>query len=169
MRIADRTSSKQNCPVCAKKRVVPGFNDLESNMPDIAAQCDVEANDGLTPSEVYFRSTKKVFRRCDEGHLFDAAIRSRTERGTGYRVSAKQVVEAGINDLATTHHELADEWGHEAHAPLTPTEIVSGSEKSLLQMHKRACLPFNLLREAERVRVHCLLEADCPGWIPRPS
>jgi len=150
MTVANRTSSKANCPVCANKRVLPGFNDLESQFPDIAAQWDFEANGNLTPSDVYFRSTKKVFWRCGEGHLFDVAIRSRTERGTGCGVCANQVVAAGVNDLATTHPEIAAEWDHEANAPLTPTEIVSGSEKKVFwrckKGHSHPSIPYNRLK-----------------------
>lgn len=132
MKVANRTSSKQNCPFCANKRVLRGFNDLHSNRPDLAAEWDKEANADLNPSEVFVGSTKRVFWRCRKGHRFEAKIRSRSERGTSCAVCANLVVLEGFNDLASTHPEIATEWDYEGNGALSPNEVVSGSEKKVV-------------------------------------
>lgn len=145
-----RTSNKQKCPICANKRILAGYNDLKSQRPEIAGQWDYEANGDLTPANVYFRSTKKVFWRCDKGHSFRSEIRSRTERGKGCTVCANLVVLPGFNDLATTHPELAMEWDFEANEPLTPAEVVAGSEKKVFWKcelgHSYLSIPYNRVK-----------------------
>jgi hypothetical protein len=145
-----RTATNQNCPICANKRVLAGYNDLESQRPEVASEWDYEANAGLTPSEVYFRSTRKVFWQCREGHSFKSAIRSRTERGTGCSVCANLVVLKGFNDLATTHPELAAEWDHDANGTLSPSDVVSGSERKVFwrceKGHSYVSIPYNRLK-----------------------
>lgn len=37
------------CPYCAGRKVLPGFNDLASKSPDVAAQWNPALNGGLTP------------------------------------------------------------------------------------------------------------------------
>ena len=150
MKVANRTIGKQQCPFCANKRVLPGFNDLESQRPEVASWWDLEANDGLLPSQVYFGSTKKVFWRCYEGHLFQSSIRGRTERGTGCPVCANLVVLEGFNDLATTHPEIAAQWDYEANGPLTPSEVIAGSEKKVFWKcqagHSYLSIPHNRVK-----------------------
>ena len=145
-----RTATNQNCPICANKRILAGYNDLESQRPEVASEWDYEANAGLTPSEVYFRSTRKVFWQCREGHSFKSAIRSRTERGTGCSVCANRVVLKGFNDLATTHPELAAEWDHDANGTLSPSDVVSGSEIKVFwrceKGHSYVSIPYNRLK-----------------------
>ncbi len=66
------------CPYCAGRKVFPGFNDLASLEPEAAAQWHPLLNGKLTPQMVTSRSHKKVWWRCKEGHVWSAAIYSRT-------------------------------------------------------------------------------------------
>jgi len=76
--IASRTSNGTGCPYCANRKVLPGFNDLASQMPKIAAQWHPTLNGTLTPEMVTCGSAKKVWWQCSEGHVWKAAIYSRT-------------------------------------------------------------------------------------------
>lgn len=40
-----------------------------------------------------------------------------------------RVVVEGVNDLATTHPEIAAEWNYERNGGLKPTDVVAGSSK----------------------------------------
>ena len=51
------------CPFCSGHRVLPGFNDLESQCPDMLIDWDYEKND-IFPSMLTKRSGRKVFWKC---------------------------------------------------------------------------------------------------------
>lgn len=76
--IADRTDKEKGCPYCAGRRVLSGFNDLATLHPEIAAQWHPELNGDLTPEDVTPGSNKKVWWRCENGHVWQAYIFSRT-------------------------------------------------------------------------------------------
>ena len=108
----------RNCPICANKLVLPGFNDLSTTHPDIAK----EAN-GWDPTTVISGSQKKFTWRCQFGHSWTADIQSR-KMGGGCPICAGKSVLVGFNDLATTKPEIAaqaDGWD--------PTTVTSGSRK----------------------------------------
>lgn len=148
--VSNRTFGKQNCPLCANRRVLAGLNDLESQRPEIALEWDQNLNNDVGPSEVYFRSTKKVFWRCKNGHSYQSAIRSRTGRGSGCSICSNHTVLIGFNDLATTHPELLKEWDYEANEGLSPSDLVSGSEKKVFwkcnKGHSYQAIPYNRLK-----------------------
>ncbi len=71
------------CPYCTGKRVLPGFNDLATLCPDIAAEWHPTLNGALTPSSVTRGCKKQVWWQCRAGHVWKAYIFSRTRaRGT---------------------------------------------------------------------------------------
>ena len=69
---------KGGCPYCAGKKVLVGFNDLNSLFPEIAR----EAN-GWDASQVTKFSDKKLSWICSEGHTWKAIVGNRTRNGTG--------------------------------------------------------------------------------------
>lgn len=77
-----RTKLRTGCPICANKKVLPGYNDLATKFPEIAKQWDYELNT-LTPREVLPGSNKKYAFICSEGHKWSAALNSRTSNGYG--------------------------------------------------------------------------------------
>lgn len=76
--IAHRSQSGSGCPFCANRRVLAGFNDLATVESEVAAQWHSELNGTLTPQMVTAGSGKKVWWQCSEGHVWQAAIYSRT-------------------------------------------------------------------------------------------
>ena len=56
-----RTNSKSGCPYCSNKKVMQGYNDLESCLPEIAIKWDFEKNFPMKPSEVTIASSRKVY------------------------------------------------------------------------------------------------------------
>ncbi len=78
------------CPYCAGRRVLPGFNDLAATDPRTAEQWYQPLNGALTPRQVSRGSHKKVWWCCGEGHVWQAAVFSRT-RGSGCPVCAGRV------------------------------------------------------------------------------
>ena len=114
------------CPVCSGRKVVPGINDLQSQLPGLAAEWDFSKNE-LTPSEVYYRfSNKKFWWVCDKCHSYEAKITNRIA-GTGCPYCANKKVLKGFNDLATVFPDIAAEWDYDKNEELTPDSIVYGS------------------------------------------
>ena len=75
--IAARTRGS-GCPYCAGRKVLPGFNDLATVATDIAKQWHTTLNGVLTPQMVTAGSHRKVWWECKSGHVWKAAVYSRT-------------------------------------------------------------------------------------------
>ncbi|WP_458686365.1 zinc-ribbon domain-containing protein [Nocardia tengchongensis] len=106
-----RTGRGSGCPYCGNKRVLVGFNDLETRFPEIAKEWDYERNDGLGPAEVLAGSARKVHWKCQKfGHHWEAIIVNRTRKGHGCSVCCNKQVLPGFNDLASQREDIAAEW-----------------------------------------------------------
>ena len=80
------------CPYCTGRRVLAGFNDLGTLKPKIAEEWHGDLNGDLKPEDVTLGSNKKVWWQCRDGHVWKAAIYSRTRRkGTGCPVCTGKV------------------------------------------------------------------------------
>ncbi len=84
--VCDRKNGTQ-CPYCSNKRVLPGYNDLETINPLLASEWNYERNAGLTngngvdvssPKMVTAVSGQKVWWICSKGHEWQAKISNRT-------------------------------------------------------------------------------------------
>ena len=83
------------CPSCAGKKVWPGFNDLATLFPHLAEQWHDTLNGKLTPRDVTRGSHKLVWWECREGHVWKAAVFSRTRKNAaGCPVCAGKVKKA---------------------------------------------------------------------------
>lgn len=68
----------EGCPVCAGKKVLAGFNDLETLRPDIAKTWNYEKNKDILPSQVTEHSNKKYWWICDKGHEWETTVNNRS-------------------------------------------------------------------------------------------
>lgn len=89
--VAARARYGYGCPICSNRIVLPGYNDLETLRPDIAAEWAKWLNK-LKPSEVGVHSNKKVWWNCHNDHFWEAKINDRTRKnkGTGCPYCAKK-------------------------------------------------------------------------------
>lgn len=116
-----RTNIKRpGCPYCSGNKVLPGFNDLASQYPDVAAEWS-EKNLPLTPDKVTPFKNKKAWWKGKCGHEWYAMISSRSA-GHGCPYCNTHKVLKGFNDLETLHPKLAAEWS-EKNLPLTPEKV----------------------------------------------
>lgn len=77
--IFSRTTGRPSgCPYCTGRKVLPGFNDLAALKPKVAQEWHPTLNDTLRPTQVTPGSNKKVWWQCADGHVWQAAIYSRT-------------------------------------------------------------------------------------------
>jgi len=102
------TGKIHGCPYCTGVMTLAGETDLATAHPDIASEWS--SRNLESPNEVRPRSCKKVWWKCHHGHEWRATIQSRTARGTGCPYCSGRYVVSGVNDLATTHPQLASEW-----------------------------------------------------------
>lgn len=116
----------KGCPACAGRVTTPQ-NSLTALRPELASEWDSEINGSLTPEDVTPGSGRVVGWICPEGHRYRAAIDLRTINGTGCPVCAGLAVVPGVNDLATTHPDVADMWHPTDNGALTARRVTAGS------------------------------------------
>ena len=125
------TTHPSGCPYCAGKRVLPGFNDLQTLRPELAAQWDAEKNVPLRPCDVTPGSNKSVFWRCRLGHSYQSRIGDRTVNGHGCPYCTGRKVLPGFNDLATLYPVVAAQWHPSLNGELKPTDVTRGSRRKV--------------------------------------
>ena len=90
--VNSRTSRQTSCPYCAGRKVLPGFNDLATAEPKVAAQWHPTLNGAMTPQMITFGSHYKAWWVCEDGHVWKATVVSRAgKKKTGCPVCAGTV------------------------------------------------------------------------------
>jgi hypothetical protein len=125
MTVNNRTLG-QGCPYCSGKRVLIGFNDLVTKNPELSAEWHPTKNGKLKPQDVTTGCGKRVWWRCKLGHEWEAMVCTRS-KGINCPYCSNRYVSQGFNDLLTKNPVLANEWHPTKNAPLTPSDVVSGS------------------------------------------
>lgn len=125
MKIENRTKGS-NCPYCSGKRVLVGFNDLETTHPQLIKEWDFEKNT-FSPRSISFGSHKKVWWICENGHSYSATVWNRIAgKGCPYCINKK--VLKGYNDLQTLYPHIAAEWDVVKNGAY-PDSVTPGSNK----------------------------------------
>ena len=105
-----------NCPICAGQRVLAGFNDLGTLLPELAKEAFEWDPATVTPGTNAIKDWM-----CSLNHRFRTAVSSRSA-GSGCPYCTGQKVLLGFNDLKTVHPALANQafrWD--------PTTVTAGS------------------------------------------
>lgn len=111
-------SNNRGCPTCKNRKVLPGFNDLATEFPEIADQAD-----GWDPTLVTHGSSSLLNWRCKLGHTWKTSPANRTGKNTtDCPVCSNNLLLVGFNDMRTTHPNLAAE----AHN-WDPTTVIAGA------------------------------------------
>jgi plastocyanin len=109
---------KQNCPICANKKTLAGFNDLKTLNPKLAKEAY-----GWDPSTVTVGSGKKLKWQCKKGHIWTTTVSNRSN-GTACGICTNRIIEKNYNDLKTKFPAIAKQ----AHG-WDPSKIMAGSSK----------------------------------------
>jgi hypothetical protein len=80
--IINNRSKGRGCPYCANKKVISGFNDLETQNPTLALEWHPTKNGSLTPKMVTANSGKKVWWLGKCGHEWETRVSHRSN-GSG--------------------------------------------------------------------------------------
>lgn len=118
------------CPYCAGKRVLKGFNDLESQCPELAKEWDYDLNE-KNPDQIIKGSNKRAHWKCQYGHRWEAVISSRSLNGCGCPFCAGQKTITGVNDLQTLYPDIAAQWHPTKNGDLKPSDIMPMSNKKV--------------------------------------
>ena len=132
-KVYQRAMLGHNCPYCAGVRVLVGFNDFASRVPEALNLWNYSKN-VFEPTQVTAQSSKRAWFKCAVGHEWEREIfRYYGHRKKGHTSSCPycngQRLLQGFNDLATTNPKLALQWHITKNNPLTPDQVMKGSGK----------------------------------------
>ncbi len=71
-------SAGNGCPYCSGKKVLSGYNDLQTINPSLAQEWNYDKNNGLTPMDVLPNSHKKAWWKCSNGHEWESTVAHRS-------------------------------------------------------------------------------------------
>lgn len=135
--ICKRTKGKQ-CPFCANKKVLVGYNDLPTLFPDLAKEWDKEKNKKIELLSVVPGSAKSVYWKCSMcGYSWKTSIRQRTQRKTGCPACAKIKRAAARKETllkrsgSVADSSIAGQWNYEKNSGLTPEQFTPASNQSV--------------------------------------
>lgn len=99
--VSKRTSRGDSCPICSGKRVLKGYNDLETTNPELIKEWDYEKNI-VKPYEISKGYDKKVWWKCNKcGHSYCNSPNSRISQNVGCKYCkggvAKKVIQYDKN------------------------------------------------------------------------
>ena len=126
--VKSRTVNGTGCPYCSHNKVLEGFNDLASQMPEVAAEWS-EKNYPLLPTMVTPFANRKVWWKCSKGHEWYTLISTRSG-GSKCPYCSGIILLKGFNDFATRQPQLAEDWS-DRNLPLTPDMINEKSRKNV--------------------------------------
>ena len=151
------------CPVCYGRIVLKGFNDLESQRPDVAKEWDYEKNAGVKPDEVYVYSQKEFWWNCGKGHpSWPAKVTVRTRMNTGCPYCKGRKAIPGENDLETMNPEIAKQWDYERNGDLKPSDFLPHSEKVVWWKCENGHPPFR-----RAIFLQVAAKHGCPAFANR--
>lgn len=140
---AKRTRKEASaCPVCVRKKIVSGVNDLAHLYPEIAMEWHPHLNGELLAANVAPNYSKKVWWRCDTcGYEFQMTPNKRVSAKQGCKYCAKRrtseayhkrSLNSGMNTVAEQRPDLLLEWDYEKNATICePNDITIGNPKNV--------------------------------------
>lgn len=78
--IKNRTVNNSGCPYCSGNKVLVGFNDLATTNPYLLKEWDYDRNSDIKPQDLSKGSKKKVWWKCNYGHVWQSDVHSRTSQ-----------------------------------------------------------------------------------------
>jgi DNA-directed RNA polymerase subunit RPC12/RpoP len=109
------------------RRTKIGDNALATRSPSVARQWDRVRNGKARPQTISASSHKKYWWRCRRGHVWEAAVSSRT-KGHGCPYCSGRLI-TKEKSLASVAPKLAKQWHPVRNGDLTPFDIGVGSHE----------------------------------------
>ena len=99
---------------------------VEFDREKLLQQWHPTKNGALTPREISYGSSKKVWWICEKGHEWQSAVYTRSS-GSGCPYCAGKKPYPGENDLASQRPDLAAQWHPTKNNGVTPADVSLGS------------------------------------------
>ena len=126
--VKSRAISGTGCPYCSHNKVLAGFNDLATVLPEVAVEWS-DRNE-KKPTEVTAFANSKAWWKCRTcGYEWNTLISTRSG-GSKCPCCSGYTFIKGKNDLKSTHPQIAEEWS-EKNFPLKPNEVNAKSRKNV--------------------------------------
>ena len=126
--VKSRSINGSGCPYCSHNKVLVGFNDLATVVPEVADEWS-EKNE-KKPTEVTAFANRKAWWKCRAcGYEWNTLISTRSG-GSKCPCCSGYTFIKGRNGLKTTHPKIAEEWS-EKNYPLQPDEVNAKSRKNV--------------------------------------
>lgn len=123
-------SEGAGCPYCTGRKALPEQNCLAKQFPMLAVEWDSEKNAPLTPKDITPGSHKLIWWRCQNGHSYRSAVKTRVQ-GSGCPYCAGKNVLPEETSLAAEYPSIAKEWDAAKNVPLLPTQVISGTKRKV--------------------------------------
>ncbi|MEK5209235.1 zinc-ribbon domain-containing protein [Psychrobacillus sp. FSL H8-0510] len=126
--VHSRTSGR-GCPYCAGKRLTLERT-LSFRYPEVVKEWHPTKNGKITPDKTSYGTKRKVWWKCKNQHEWEAAISSRTRKGTNcpYCSGRNATPE---RSLALLKPELAKEWHPTKNLDISPYKVSTQSQKKV--------------------------------------
>ncbi len=151
--ISSRNSGR-DCPYCANRLLLRGFNDLETRSPALAAEWDNEKNEQLTPRDVIYGTHDYAWWKCRRGHSWRAPISNRAN-GANCPYCEHRFVSPGETDLSTVRPDIAAAWDYERNYPLTPDQVIAWANQIVWWRCDKCAQSFLSSVSSRRSPDHC--------------
>jgi len=122
--VVRRVKSKTGCPYCAKQKFLPGFNDLYTMHPEIAAEWHPTLNGYLQPWEIIDGSKLDVWWMCSKGHEWKVNVNTRTNMMSGCPICSKK--RDGPAKTIAESPTLMEQWNYAKNEGLDPSKLTIG-------------------------------------------
>jgi len=130
----------RKCSYCSGRKLLPGFNDLETKNPKLAKEWHPTLNGDLKPSAILINYSEKVWWQCscckhewldtikDRNDGKECPICKKTNNTT---IKKKNGFSTEKNNLTATNPKLAKEWNVRKNKALKPYMISRNSEEKV--------------------------------------
>ena len=118
--------SEATCPICSGRLLIPGVNDFATFHPEIAAQWHPTKNEEKKPNAYRAGSSEKIWWEGQCGHEWERTIQNMVANPSCPNCDGAKV-NLGVNDLTTTHPDLAKEWHPTKNETNTPQGYKAGN------------------------------------------
>jgi len=110
----------------------PPGQSLADKQPDIAKQWAYDLNAPLLPEHFRRQANKRVWWRCENGHVWKVSINNRTQHGTGCPACPRPVFKVtDERNLAVLNPGLAVEWHTEKNGEFHPEDVRPKSNRKV--------------------------------------
>ena len=101
-----------------------------SDVPSLLKEWDYEKNYSISPDKTTYKSSRRVWWICSEGHKWEAVVSSR-QRGNGCPYCSGRKKIPGINDLSTLYPDIARQWDRGKNKGDIPSDMSPSSHKKV--------------------------------------